>query len=195
MLATTDTIEANGGSDVDDKRIPAPSDGLSASEVYARAEEGDRTVLPELRKLLEAAPKMVQDVGDMAGVALESLLKRATGDNLLAREAQVRYMTNLSRDLVGESPSFLEKLLAERIVLCWFHVHYQEARYAQAHDATLMHEDFYQRYIDRAHRRLIAAIKALAQIRKLGLPALQVNIAAEGGKQVNLLSPPASDMS
>ena len=40
-----------------------------------------------------------------------------------------------------------------------------------------------QRSRDRAHHRYLSALKALAQVRKLALPALQVNIAKE---QVNV---------
>jgi hypothetical protein len=37
--------------------------------------------------------------------------------------------------------------------------------------------------IERAQRRYLGAIKALAQVRKLGVPAVQVNI---GEKQINM---------
>ena len=46
---------------------------------------------------------------------------------------------------------------------------------------SLAQSDFHQRRIDKAHRRYISSIKALAQIRKMG-PALQINIAE---KQIN----------
>ena len=45
---------------------------------------------------------------------------------------------------------------------------------------------YYQKSIDRAHRRYLSAIKTLATVRKLALPVLQVNIAK---KQVNVASP------
>jgi hypothetical protein len=41
----------------------------------------------------------------------------------------------------------------------------------------------YQACIDRAHKRYLSAIKALAVVRRLALPVLQVNIAK---KQVNV---------
>jgi hypothetical protein len=42
---------------------------------------------------------------------------------------------------------------------------------------------FHQQRVERAQRRYLAAIKVLAQVRKLRMPAVQVNI---GGKQNNL---------
>jgi hypothetical protein len=47
--------------------------------------------------------------------------------------------------------------------------------------------EYYQRRMDRAHAHYLSAIKALAQVRKLALPALQVNIAK---KQVNVAGGP-----
>jgi hypothetical protein len=46
--------------------------------------------------------------------------------------------------------------------------------------------EYYQRRMDRAHRRYLSAIKTLALVRKLAVPVLQVNIAR---KQVNVASP------
>jgi len=45
------------------------------------------------------------------------------------------------------------------------------------------HEEPFGRDRDRAHHRYLSAIKALAQVRQLQLPALHVNI---GGPQVNV---------
>jgi hypothetical protein len=46
---------------------------------------------------------------------------------------------------------------------------------------TIPQSDHHQRRIDKAHRRYLSSVKALAQIRKLG-PAVQINIAE---KQIN----------
>ena len=44
----------------------------------------------------------------------------------------------------------------------------------------------YQRRIDRAHKRHLSAVRALAQVRKMG-PAVQINIAE---KQINTAGRP-----
>jgi hypothetical protein len=48
---------------------------------------------------------------------------------------------------------------------------------------TLAQSDHSRRRIDRTHRRLMASLKTLATVRKLALPAIQVNVARQ---QVNL---------
>ncbi len=57
-------------------------------------------------------------------------------------------------------------------------------RYAQNLGKLTMEQgEYHQRTIDRAQKRYLAAIKALAQVRRLLTPAVQVNIADQ---QINL---------
>jgi hypothetical protein len=74
------------------------------------------------------------------------------------------------------------RLLAERITLCWLELQYFQTIYAQhSGNLSITLSDYHQRRIDKAHRRYLSSIKALAQIRKMG-PAVQINIAE---KQIN----------
>ena len=49
---------------------------------------------------------------------------------------------------------------------------------------TVKQSEFFQRRQDRAHRRYLSAIRTLAQVRRLLLPPVQVNI---GAQQVNAM--------
>ena len=84
----------------------------------------------------------------------------------------------------GVAPSPLEALLIERIVICWLHLQYHEAHYAanMSRKENILHVQIGER-MDKAQRRYLGAIKALAQVRRLALPSVQVNI---GEKQVNV---------
>jgi len=48
--------------------------------------------------------------------------------------------------------------------------------------------DYWDRYLTTAQNRFLRAVEALARVRRLArnTPALQINIAGEGGKQVNV---------
>src|SRR5262245_66143189 len=92
-------------------------------------------------------------------------------------------MELLRAELAGANPTPIERLLVERIVACWLQVQDADARYAQAKNLSLAWGEYYQRRMDRAHRRYLSAVKALALVRKLAVPVLQVNIARE---QVNV---------
>jgi hypothetical protein len=68
-------------------------------------------------------------------------------------------------------------LLAERASFCWFILHWDENAYANASGWNISQADLQHRKIDKAHARFLSAIRTLAQVRKLALPTLQVNIA------------------
>ena len=90
----------------------------------------------------------------------------------------------LGPQLEGEDPTPIERILAERASLSWFVVHWYEDSFVERIDEmTIPQAVFHQGRIDRAHARFVAAVKALAQVRKLAVPALQLNIARN---QVNV---------
>src|SRR5437899_2186525 len=80
-------------------------------------------------------------------------------------------------ELAGPNPTPLERLLAERATNCWLQVYRYELAFEQARDLTIRQAEFHQRKIDGAHRRYLSALKTLATVRKLGLPAVQINVA------------------
>jgi hypothetical protein len=102
-----------------------------------------------------------------------------TGKNLVAAESAPRRLEALRRELAGPAPSALERLLVDRVVLCWFQVNYCEALFAQwAKDLTIPQADYQQRRLDRVHGRYLSAIRTLAYVRRLLVPSVQVNIGA-----------------
>jgi len=146
-----------------------------------RAQDGDRAALPVLRKVLDEAPRIARFV-DLARDVECSIVKKISGDDVFTQEAIPRNLEAMRKEIAGESPSPLERLLAERIGVCWLELQYFEAVYAQnMGKLTITQSDYHQRRIDKAHRRYLSSIKALAQIRKMG-PAVQINIAE---KQIN----------
>lgn len=152
--------------------------------LLVRAHDGDRKALPRLREILDAAPSLARRFVDPAEIAEKAMVKRYAGggEDLVAEEALPRVLEEMRREFAGESPTPIERLLAERVVATWLQLQYFEAVYAQnLKELTMMQGEHYQRRIDRAHRRHLSAVKTLAQARKMG-PAVQINIAE---KQVN----------
>ena len=127
--------------------------------------------------------------GEAAEEPLATTLRAMYGEQLLAAEDTRRQLERLRRELAGpQGATPLERLLIERIALCWLQVHHHETIYAQSlHSVSGSTETRLQDRIDRAHRRYESALRSLAQVRRLQIPAsLQVNIAAQGGQQVNV---------
>jgi hypothetical protein len=126
----------------------------------------------------------------MAREVQSILIRKYVGKDLVVSEALSRKLDMMRTELSGTNPSPLEKLLVERIVTCWLHLHLLEAMCHSRDNMSLDLGDYYQRNIQRAQKGYLSAIKALATIRKLALPALQVNIAK---RQVNVLNAAGTD--
>jgi hypothetical protein len=144
-----------------------------------KAEKGDTTVLPALRTWMDRTPGYWEAMGDLAKVAREALIEHASGGkNLLVRETLTRKCAALTQELMSVSPSPIERLLVERIVMCWLQLYYTECIYVQSLEAslTIRQAEFHQQRISKAQARYLAAIRTLAQVRRLGVPAVQVNI-------------------
>ncbi len=154
-------------------------------EVMEDANDGDEEALSKVKEIFKEAPGMARIFADLAGEAERGLVERLTGGDPLVREALPVRLEAMRKELAGADPSILERLLAERIVACWLQVQYAEIIYAQnLGSMNITQSEYHQRRLDKLHRRYLSAIKALAQIRKMG-PAVQINIA---DKQINSAS-------
>jgi hypothetical protein len=153
-----------------------PTDPAEINKLLLRAQKGDEKAMPVVRELLKQ-PHILEVFGNAANHAEKALIRKFASKNLAAEEGLRLKMDCLRVELVGPTPSPLERLLAERIAVCWLHVNYLEAIYGSHDNMTLDQGMYYQKSIDRAHKRYLSAIKTLAVIRRLALPVLQVNIA------------------
>jgi hypothetical protein len=164
-----------------DEALPAKCDDLA--KVLERAQKGDASTLPAIREFLQDPQAVDRFGGDLARQAELSLINAAAGKNLLFKESITRKLELLRAELAGPNPTPVERLLVERVVGCWLQVQDADVRYAQAKELTIPWGEYYQRRMDRAHKRYLSAIRMLALVRKLAVPVLQVNIAK---KQVNV---------
>ena len=142
------------------------------------AQGGDAKALAELRPLVDKAD-LWGAIGDLTRRVEESWLEAMTGRDQLVREAYERRADELRRELLAAGDSPLERLLVDRVVACWL-----QAGHADTAHASLLKQDSYtyreaayrQDRQDRAHTRFLKAVRALASVRRLLVPAVQVNI-------------------
>jgi hypothetical protein len=168
---------------------PKTPTGDELRQLLKRAQGGDASTLPALRKVLES-PVTVELFGNLAEQAERSFIDAAAGKNLVLKEALTRKLQLLREELAGPNPSPVERLLVERVVACWLQVQDADVRYAQSQrDCSFAQGEYQQRRMDRAHKRYLSALKTLALVRKLAVPVLQVNI---GKRQVNVAGPSSS---
>jgi hypothetical protein len=170
------------------RALPIPSQAVvvQVNALLPAANAGDPAALAELREVLDTAPQLWKEVGNLGRKAELDLVRMAAGTNPVVKDAIDRKLDALRHEVAGPHPSPLERLLADRVAIGWLSLTVAEGTYHQALERGLNQSDdtFHQQRIERAQRRYLAAIKALAQVRKLGVPAVQVNI---GEKQINLI--------
>jgi hypothetical protein len=156
--------------------VPQTRDELLA--LLRRAKAGDETTLPVVRRML-AAPEHIRTFGgDLTRAVEAAFVADLSRQDVGLREAVLRQLEVLRAELSGPNPSPLERMLVDRVVACWLAAHDAELRYTvNAKDMTFRNGDYQQRRMDATSRRYLAAIKALATVRKLALPLLRVNIA------------------
>ena len=138
-------------------------------ELLVRARAGDRAVLPELRRVLDADSSLWEQYGDLALQAQFGWIDLLAGDDLLLREAVMRKLKDMRGDLCGLNPSPLEVLLVERVLACYVQTAYADATYAGARgpESTAPLRQELLRRQESAQRRYLAAIRNLALVRKL----------------------------
>ena len=151
----------------------APDD---MTHLLTRAQAGDRTTLPAIRDFLQSPAAITMLGGNLVQMAEDSLLTALGGNDLAMKEAVWKRLENIRRGVLSEGSSQMEKLLAGRVVSAWLQVQHAEVMYSrQVTTATDLQSEFHQRRIDACNRRLLAAIKTLAQIRKKGAPAARAS--------------------
>lgn len=150
------------------------------------ARKGDKEACERLFALWEEID-LVEMACDNLTNSTQNVLEMRYGKDLVMKEVYQRKMMRLRKELTGPNASPLETMLAERIVLCWEHVGMVERQYARAlqDSMSLDKAEYYQRSLDRAQKRYLSAIKMLAIVRRLQIPAMQVNI---GEKQINIVN-------
>jgi len=166
-------------------RLKAPDTLDSMRAIIERAQTGDKQAIPALRELLERMPEFLVETGAHLERTVEYSISKSLGgeENLAFREGLRSKLAVMRKELEGPNPSPIERLLVDRIVACWLQVQDADLRYAQAGNCSFAQGTYHMKRQDRSNRRFLAAIKTLANVRKLGRRVLQVNI---GENQVNL---------
>jgi hypothetical protein len=146
--------------------------------------------LHALRAMLEQHPQLWRVAGDLARTAAMTVVAKMRAYPLVA-ESLKRGWDALKDELGYQLASPLERLLVEQVVLCWLHLHVLELEYTGLVGASPPQKtvaDHWEKRLSAAQARYLRACETLARIRKLArsTPALQVNIAADGGQQINV---------
>lgn len=141
-----------------------------------------------LRRYLTEHPAAWTGGGDLVYQNTMQLLDMAVGTPF-ARESILAGIAETKKALGYEQSPAIERLLIEHALLAKLHYDvatYQYTARAYGGEQTITQGEFWERRLTAAQMRYLRAVETLARVRKMALPAVQVNIATEGGQQVNI---------
>jgi hypothetical protein len=191
---TSATLEEHRNSRQEERaHLVAVRDSLKELQALSdRVEDGDQNAATELRRALEkSSPEVIARCSNIARNYRRVVADTATGRDPLAREAIVERARRMAGEIAGQNPTPLETLLAERIASLWVLVEAQEALlfawYSRENMGKTSPAFVIQmcRIQESTGRRYLAAIKTLAQVRKLqantlALHLTQINVGERG---------------
>ena len=151
-----------------------------------RVEAGEKGARQELKEaLLDSSPEVVARASDVGRKSLHLLAGQLAAGNPLTESALSARLDLMRAEIGGPNPSPLESLLVEKIVAVWMVAELLEVYMAaqlwtgqdRKHRVPASALKPFISWQEQAHRRLLSAIKALAQVRKLqsNAPSVQLN--------------------
>jgi hypothetical protein len=168
--------------------IDVPPEELDRRLELAR--QGDARTLGWLQRVMIEDP--TGDLVRMYGVDLSERLAWVLAcraipepDAHLARVALMAQVERMGKELAGDRPTALERVLGDRAALCWLSLHSLELQYErEKHNFGPELTEATERRLVRLNRQLNEAVKTLAVCRKLAVPTIRMFV---GERQINVL--------
>jgi hypothetical protein len=148
-----------------------------------KAESGDQIALDQLRQSIHDPDFTVAPVTYLASELEWRLIARIVGEDPRAQELMCHKVQAMREHLAGPNPTPVEVALVEETVSQYLQKMLMELVCQMPGAIAGKNAKFYQAILDRATRRYLASLKALALVRKKAVPLLQMNIEQ---KQLNL---------
>lgn len=152
------------------------------------AKTPDPKDIGRLRQLAAEIPNTLEYFGSGPLTRLTLIQKTSHGSSQALLLAEV---DKLKEDLGYAAAPPLERLLVDHLLTVRVQLIHAERVYTSkvtGKSLSLQEAAYWESFLTTSHNRFLRAVEALARVRRLSrnTPALQINIAQEGGKQVNV---------
>ena len=165
------------------QEFPVPTESGTSYDslkiLVEQAQRGNTAILPVIRHWLDQVPELWDDSRVLAQQVERSWVTALSGQDLMSKEIIDREVQGLRAQLLGPQPTPLEKLLVDRICICWLAVQHAELHAARRfNERAVVLTASEEHRLDKVHHRFLTAIRELARVRKLLQPTtkFQVNI-------------------
>lgn len=139
-------------------------------KLIARANRGDQKALANLRRILDANPKVWLRIGDLSLHAEMAWVRLIAAGNQLLAESLTRHLREMKKQLTSPSSSLLERLTIQRIAATWLEVQYVGTAVA-TEGLTMPQARYWSRRQADADKRYNNALRSLELVRRLVSPA------------------------
>ena len=114
--------------------------------------------------MLDRHPSIWQSIGDLSRLVETQLIEWATKGSLPLKEAVERKLTEYRTSLTESAGDVLKKFLVDRLLITWLEVQVRQLQVMEAQSEAMNRK--HQRRLDRAQRRHLDAVAALAEYGK-----------------------------
>jgi len=121
----------------------------------------------------------LDNAGSPARFLMETLADTIAGgeENAMIERAMEDKAAEMTKELTPPDAAPLEKMLARRVVVCWFALHVAEWQAQRRMKAGTAREiEANAKRVDSAHRRMMSTIRALSDFRKAAAPGVTLNV-------------------
>lgn len=153
-----------------------------------KAKNPDPQDVERLRQLIAETPRLLSAYGTTQSVRQQLIEKISHG---VSRAFMLAELDVLKKQLGFDAAPPLERLLIDHILTVQLRLIHLENCYNNivvGNSVTLQQGEYWDNLLSSTQARFLRAIETLARVRRLArnTPALQINIAREGGQQVNV---------
>jgi hypothetical protein len=145
--------------------------------------------LHALRNALRNQPDFWRIAGDMAQQAAFHIIEEINATPVMKESLKTGWH-EMQIELGGDNVNPLEKLLIQQVVISWIRLQIVDYKFTSMMNQSISFTlgKYWESRLNAAQRRHLRAVETLARVKRLlsRIPPLQVNIATQGGQQVNV---------
>jgi hypothetical protein len=153
-------------------------------------DEPEKTDLNALKKQLNERPEMWQLVYDFTYMVRSKLMEKISSQEVVQIGIRANIL-EMKNDFEYRNSPMVERLLIDNVINCWLRYQWVEftAALKMGKAVTIREIQFWEKRLSATQRRYLRAVETLARVRKITrqTPVLQVNIATDGGQQINVV--------